>query len=89
MTERLEVDALIQDLFAILAYDLDRFRRLVFDPVFLEAYDLKAEDLEALRTDDLAFLKFTYRYLPTVLSAEGAQKLAAVIRRSTKFFEID
>ena len=44
LTEELVVDGLVQDLFATLAYDLDRFRRLVFDPVFLEAYDLKAED---------------------------------------------
>jgi uncharacterized protein len=89
LTEELTVDALAQDLFAILAYDLDRFRRLVFDPVFLEEYDLQAEDLEALRTGDLALLKFSYRFLPQVLSPPGAQKLAGVIRRSTKFFEID
>jgi uncharacterized protein len=83
------VDALIQNLFAVLAYDLDRFRRLVFDPVFLEAYDLEAAALQDLETDDLALLKFSYRFLPTLLSPEGAQKLAAVIRRSTKFFEVD
>jgi len=92
LTERLAVDALVQDLFATLAYDLDRFRRLVFDPVFLEAYDAydqKAETVEDLRTDDLALLRFSYRFLPTVLSPAGAQKMAAVIRRSTKFFEVD
>ena len=88
LEESPEVDALTQDLFATLAYDLDRFRRLVFDPVFLEAYELKAEAMEDLRTDDLALLKFSYRWLPSVLSAAGAQKLAAVIRRSTKFFEV-
>ncbi|HLD48367.1 MAG TPA: YkgJ family cysteine cluster protein [Desulfobaccales bacterium] len=89
LTEELVVDALVQDLFAILAYDLDRFRRLVFDPEFLEAYDIKAEAIEDLRADDLALLKFSYRLLPTVLSPAGAQKLAGVIRRSTKFFEVD
>jgi len=89
LEESPEVDALTQDLFATLAYDLDRFRRLVFDPVFLEAYDLKAEALEDLKTDDLALLQFSYRLLPSVLSAAGAQKLAAVIRRSTKIFEGD
>jgi uncharacterized protein len=89
LKEGLVVDALVQDLFATLAYDLDRFRRLVFDPVFLEAFDLKAEDINDLWTDDLALLKFSYRYLPTVLSPAGAQKMAGVIRRSTKFFEID
>jgi hypothetical protein len=92
LTEELVVDALVQDLFATLAYDLDRFRRLVLDPVFIEAYDadeIKAEALEDLRTDDLALLKFSYRLLPTVLSPAGAQKLTAVIRRSTGFFEED
>jgi Fe-S-cluster containining protein len=89
VTEELMVDELIQDLFATLAYDLDRFRRLVFDPVFLEAYDLKADAIEDLRTDDLALLKFSYHFLPTLLSPAGAQKLTAVIRRSTKFFEVD
>ena len=89
LTEELVVDDLVQELFATLAYDLDRFRRLVFDPVFLEAYDLKAEAIEDLRTNDLALLKFSYRYLPTVLSPAGAQKLTAVIRRSTKFFQVD
>jgi len=92
LTEPLVVDAHIQDLFATLAYDLDRFRRLVFDPVFLEAYDaydIKAGALEDLKTDDLALLNFSYRLLPTILSAEGARLLTAVIRRSTRFFEAD
>jgi hypothetical protein len=89
VTEELTVDGLVQDLFAILAYDLDRFRRLVFDPVFLEAYDIKTEVQEGLRTDDLALLKFSYHLLPKLLSPQGAQLLTAVIRRSTKFFEID
>ena len=89
LTEELVVDALVQDLFAILVYDLDRFRRLVLDPVFIEAYNLQGEAMEDLRADDLALLKFNYRLLPTVLSPAGAQKLAGVIRRSTKFFEVD
>jgi Fe-S-cluster containining protein len=89
ITEKLVVDDLVQDLFATLAYDLDRFRRLVLDPVFLEAYDIKAEDIESLRTNDLALLRFSYRLLPTLLSPAGAQKLTAVIRRSTGFFEAD
>ena len=89
LTEELVVDDLVQDLFATLAYDLDRFRRLALDPVFLEAYNLKAEDREELRTDDLALLRFSYRFLPALLSPAGAQKMTAVIRRSTKFFEVD
>ena len=75
VTEELVVDALEDILFATLAYDLDQFRRLVFDPVFLEAYDaydIKAEALEDLRTDNLALLQFSYRLLPQILSPQGA-----------------
>jgi len=89
VTEELVVNDLVQDLFATLAYDLDRFRRLVLDPVFIEAYALKPETVAELRTDDLPLLKFSYRLLPALLSPAGAQKLAGVIRRSTKFFEED
>lgn len=89
LTEPPVADALVQDLFATLAYDLDRFRRLVLDPVFIEAYELEAGALEDLKTDDLALLNFSYRLLPAILTAEGVQKLAAVIRRSTRFFEVD
>ena len=72
VAEELAVDVRVQDLFAILAYDLDRFRRLVFNPVFLEAYESDdPRHLEALRTDDLALLKFSYRFLPKRLSPRG------------------
>jgi Fe-S-cluster containining protein len=83
------VDALVQDLFATLAYDLDRFRTLVFEPAFLQAYGLTGRDLEYLKTDDLALLQFSYPYLASVLSAAGARLLTAVIRSSPKFFQID
>ena len=83
------IDAVMQDLFATLAYDLDKFRRLIFDPVFLEAYNLEAEALKDLHTDDQALLNFSYRFLPAILTEPGARLLTGVIRRSSRFFEID
>jgi hypothetical protein len=85
----LEVDALVQDLFATLAYDLDKFRRLLAEPAFLQAFGVDGRESANLQTDDLALLKFSYRCLPAVLTAEGVRVLTAVIRSSTKFFEID
>jgi Fe-S-cluster containining protein len=89
MKEPGEVDALVQDLFATLAYDLDRCRRLAAEPAFREAYDLNNQEWEALRTDDPALLRCSYRVLETVLFEGGAALLTAVIRSSTRFFEID
>jgi Fe-S-cluster containining protein len=84
-----EVDALVQDLFATLAYDLDKFRRLVSEPAFLQAYGVDARESASLQTDDLALLRLSYRVLPTLLTREGLRRLIAVIRSSPKFFEID
>jgi uncharacterized protein len=83
------LDPVIQDLFATLAYDLDKFRRLVSDPVFIEAYGLDEKDAARLATDDAALLDYSYRLLPDLLTPKGARRLIEVIRRSPKFFEID
>ncbi|HZE21081.1 MAG TPA: YkgJ family cysteine cluster protein [Desulfobaccales bacterium] len=85
----IEVDALVQDLFATLAYDLDKFRRLVSEPAFLQAYGVEPEEASSLRTDDLALLHLSYRLFPTLLSRDGVRRLLAVIRSSPKFFEVD
>ena len=83
------INAQAQDLFATLAYDLDRFRTLLFEPAFLQAYEVDARAATCLQTDDLALLKLSYRVLQSVLSVEGVRVLTAIIRSSTKFFEGD
>jgi Fe-S-cluster containining protein len=84
-----QVDALVQDLFATLAYDLDKFRRLVSEPAFLQAYGVDARESASLQADDLALLRLSYRVLPTLLRRDSVRLLTAIIRSSPKFFEID
>ena len=66
------VDARMQELFATLAYDLDRFRQLLGEPVFRKEIVLDKETWESLQRNDLALLEFGYRYLRSVLLEEGA-----------------
>ncbi len=84
-----EVDALVQDLFATLAYDLDKFRRLVSEPAFLQAFGIDVKESSLLQADDLALLELSYRLLPTLLRRDGVRRLIMVIRSSPKFFEVD
>jgi Fe-S-cluster containining protein len=84
-----EIDALVQDLFATLAYDLDKFHRLAAEPAFLQAYGVDAEESAALQTDDLTLLRLGYSLLPTLLKRDGVRRLLAVIRSSPKFFEVN
>jgi uncharacterized protein len=75
-----EVDSRVQDLVAIIAYDLDRFRRLIAEPAFLEAYRLDERLMRHLQAHDLALLKFSYRFLHAVLFEDGIALLKRVMQ---------
>ncbi len=51
-------------------YDLDSFRRFIFDSTFLERFVLEKELVEELRNDDEALLRFAFRWLRYALFAE-------------------
>jgi uncharacterized protein len=57
----------VHDLAATIAYDLDEFRRLLLADGLPTAPDLAGQSREELETDDLALLKFSYRYLQALL----------------------
>ena len=48
-------------MFHMTCYDLDTFRRFVFDSTFLKRFEVSDEEVEKLRKDDLALLKFGFR----------------------------
>jgi Fe-S-cluster containining protein len=63
------------DLYFMACYDLDRFRRFVFESRFLETFDLAASHVEQMRTDDEALLRFGMEWLRFALFAEPAVKV--------------
>lgn len=62
-----------KELFFLASYDLDRFRRFVFESSFLRRYPVAAEEAERLKTDDLALLQFGLRWLKDILFRPPAQ----------------
>jgi hypothetical protein len=63
------------DLYFMACYDLDRFRRFVFESRFLETFELAAPHVEQMRTDDEALLRFAMEWLRFALFAEPAVKV--------------
>jgi Fe-S-cluster containining protein len=51
------------EMYFMACYDLDRFRRFVFETKFLELFDVDEARIEALRTDDLELLDFAIAWL--------------------------
>lgn len=61
--------------FFMASYDLNRFHRYVFDSRFLEVFDVPADEVEAMRNDEVALMKFGFRYLKYLLLLEESLKM--------------
>lgn len=58
-------------LFFLASYDLDGLRDFVSTPSFHEVYDLAADFREILQKDDVALMRFGFRFLKQVLFGEN------------------
>ncbi|MBM4284415.1 MAG: YkgJ family cysteine cluster protein [Deltaproteobacteria bacterium] len=69
-----DVDERHQNLFYMVMYDLDQFRRFVFKSRFLTVFEVDDDTRQRIYEDDLELLKFGYQYLKTVFRIEPALK---------------
>ncbi len=56
-----------KQLFFMVSYDIDRFRRFVFESPFLERNSVDPETVERIRNDEIELLKFGLEWLRGVL----------------------
>ncbi|MBI4686091.1 MAG: YkgJ family cysteine cluster protein [Nitrospirae bacterium] len=70
-----ELDPNKQEQFYIASYDLDRFRRYVFDSKFLDVFDINTEENEKIKSDEIALMKFGFRYLKYLFMMEKSLKI--------------
>jgi Fe-S-cluster containining protein len=62
-------------MFYMACYDLDRFRRFVFESRFLDLYEVDEARVEALRSDDEELLEFALQWLRFCIFGEKSMKL--------------
>ncbi len=70
------------EIFFTACYDLDKFRRFVFESTFLQRFDLDSELIEQLRCDDDALLGFGFRWLRFALFGEPVLPVRSSARRT-------
>jgi Fe-S-cluster containining protein len=63
------------DMFYMACYDLDRFRRFIFETRFLELFEVDEARVEAIRTDDEELLEFALQWLRFSLFGEKSMKI--------------
>lgn len=74
---RQAIDEKKQQLFYLASYDLDNFRRFVFESRFLEIFDVDPQTQAAIREDDIALMKFAFNYLKYLLVIEQSMTVKA------------
>jgi uncharacterized protein len=63
------------EMYITAAYDLDRFRRFVFETRFLDLFDVEEARVEAIRTDDEELLDFAMQWLRFSLFGETTMRM--------------
>jgi len=58
-------------MFFLASYNVDKFRDFVLNSSFKDRYDIAGETLDAIKTDDVALLKFAMQWLNFILFKEG------------------
>jgi Fe-S-cluster containining protein len=64
-----------QKIFFMTSTDLDKFRNFVFNSSFLSIYDIDQTTLDVIKTDDIALLKFSFKYLASSLFGTNDLKI--------------
>jgi len=58
-------------MFFTASYDIDRFKRFVFESTFLDLYDIDSKTIEDIKSDEIALLRFSFRWIKWLLFKEG------------------
>jgi Fe-S-cluster containining protein len=79
-----ELDPKKMDMFFMATFDLDRFRRFVFESRFLQLFEVAATVVESLRTDDVALMRFGYDWLRFSLFGEPTMKIREAVTQAKR-----
>jgi Fe-S-cluster containining protein len=72
------------NLFYMVMYDLDQFRRFVFETKFLQIFQVDEDMQQRIWEDDLELLKFGQQYVKTVLKLEQALKPGETVLKQSR-----
>ena len=70
-----DIDDKTANLFYMVMYDLDQFRRFIFTTRFLNVFNVDEDTQQRIYDDDLELLQFGYQYLKMVLKIEDTVQL--------------
>lgn len=70
-----KLDPRKQAMLYMASYDIDSFKRFVFESKFLGLFDIDKECVEKIKADEVELLKFGFKYLKYILMLEETLKV--------------
>jgi len=74
----------IQEMYYMACYDVDRFRRFVFESKFLEIFEVDPETIKKIKQDEVELYKFAMKWLEFGLIGQQVLKVKPDVMASKK-----
>ncbi len=84
LVDKIIANKKIQQMIHMACYDLDRFRRFVFDSSFLDQFDIESAEIEKIQTDDTALFQFAMKWLEYGLIGQQGLKVKPGVMAARK-----
>ena len=84
LSDKKIINKKIQEMYYMACYDLDRFRRFVFESKFLETFEVDRETVEKIKHDDIELYKFAMRWLEYGLLGQHVLKMKPDVMEAKK-----
>ena len=84
LSDKKIINKKIQEMYYMACYDLDRFRRFVFESKFLETFEVDTETVEKIKHDDIELYKFAMRWLEYGLLGQHVLKVKPDVMEAKK-----
>jgi len=81
---RVSLDPEKMEMYYMACYDLDKFRRFVFESKFFQYYDVDPEIVDRIRADDVELMKFAFQWLRFAMASEPTIKIRGEVLESRK-----
>jgi len=74
-SEQSKLDSNKQTMFYLASCDIDKFRKFVFESKLLDILEIDKEEVEKIKIDEIALMKFGFKYLKYILMLEETLKV--------------
>ncbi|MCD4718797.1 MAG: YkgJ family cysteine cluster protein [Desulfobacula sp.] len=74
----------IQEMYFMACYDIDRFRRFIFESSFLKQFEIEKNEIEKMKYDDTALYKFAMKWIEFGLLGQQGLKLKPEVMAAKK-----